>query len=190
MSRTAVCTLIAFLLAWGLLNTWVINTRGRRHELYPMTAWQMFSGRPKEVVRHFEFEIVPAPGAEAVVVPGEAMFMPEKELSVTQTRRLLQGVWKSCEYGCDGVRLNNFRECKENPVRPWIIPRELADGWVACAMEELALSEPPELIRFVRVEQELDERARVVEGTERRYPVLAWRPGSGGYAVEPEGNAP
>lgn len=72
MSRTAICTVFAILLVAAVANTYAINVHGRDRELYPMTAWQMFSGKPKRVAWQFVFEIVPTPGADPIEIHARA----------------------------------------------------------------------------------------------------------------------
>jgi hypothetical protein len=167
--------------AW---NTYAIDVHGRDWELYPMTAWQMFSGEPKTVARTFVFEIVPDAGAAAVELPGRLMFVADDNLGEVQTRRVLTAVWRSCEYGCPGYRLKGFRDCKKNPVRPWVIPADLADQWLACARKRLSLDHNPHLLRLVVLEQKLDGSGVEAPGASRRHTVFTWKPGSGGYRVE------
>lgn len=184
MSRTAIITLCIILLVAAVANSYVVNVYGRDGELYPMTAWQMFSGRPYRVARQFVFDIVPSAGTDPIEVEGKRMFIAGTEIVSVNTRRIMTGIMKSASYYCDGYRLKNFRDCKHNPVKPWIIPKDIADTWVKCAMHELGLSQPPYSITPVMIEYPLSENFQVMLNSGERTPFFIWYPGSGGYAVE------
>lgn len=180
MTRKAIGGLATVLVIWALINTFVIHAYGRHAELYPMTAWQMFSGRPKTFVRHFVFEIVPRRGDAAVEVAGGELIGVSPRS--TRERRILQGVWRSHDYGCPDYRLSNYRECRDDPIQPWVIPKDIADAWVQGAMSRLGTDAPPYSITLIKVETPLgsDTGAPV----EQRLEVLQWRPSSGSYQAE------
>lgn len=185
MTRSQIQILAAFFLAAAVANAWLVNTAGRWRELYPMTSFQMFSGSARERGEVFQFEIAPAPEAAPVLVDACAMFNAIVPVTPVLTRRILEGLTKSHDYGCPDYRLSGYRGCKENPVRPWVIPADLAEFMARCAMVKLGLDSPPHLIRLVHVEYPLNAGglATNLEGAARR-DVFTWRPGSGGYQVD------
>ena len=109
MSTKAIFALLAFLFTTWIINMIVIDNYGRDRELYPMTAWQMFSGRPKTAAIIYTFEIVSVKDAQPVELPGKKMFYPVEDFGQTPTtRRVLTAVHKSHDYGCPDYRLKNY----------------------------------------------------------------------------------
>ncbi len=190
MSRTAICTVFAILFVAAVANTYAVNVQGRDRELYPMTAWQMFSGRPKQVARQFVFEIVPTPGADPIEIHSRFMFVVDVKFAPGNSRRVMTGIMKSTYYGCSGYTLRDYADCKKNPVRPWIIPEDIAKRWVRCAMHKLKLSQPPHSLTPILIEYPLDDRFQEMLDSGERKPIFTWYPGSGSYAVEDQVNYP
>lgn len=178
MTKRGVALFCTVLLAWALANTYVIHAYGRGTELFPMTAWQMFSGRPREFLRRFTFEVVPTKGERPIEVPGGHL-VGERPGSTTE-RRILQAVWRSHDNGCPDYRLSDYPECREHRVEPWRIPRGIADDWVEHSIEYLGLAKRPYAITLVKVETPLKPRKPI-----DRARILTWRPGSGSYRTEP-----
>lgn len=177
MSKRGVARLCAVLVVWALANTFVIHAYGRHAELFPMTAWQMFSGQPRESVRRFVFNVIPSEGDRPVEVEGGHLI--GAPVRSTSERRILQGVWRSHDYGCRNYRLSNYRACKADPIQPWVIPRDIGDDWVTRAMDHLHLDKPPYSIELVKIEVPLVDDPKPL-----RTSVLTWKPASGSYRVE------
>ena len=190
MSRTAIHSVFAILLVAAVANTYAINVHGRDRELYPMTAWQMSSGKPKQVAWQFVFEIVPTPGADPIEIHSKFMFMVNVEFGASNTRRVMTGIMKSAEYGCSGYTLRDYADCKKNPIRPWVIPEDIAETWVRCAMHELKLSQPPHSITPILIEYPLNDRFQEMLDSGKRKTIFTWYPGSGSYTVEDQANYP
>jgi hypothetical protein len=177
MTKRGVAVMCALLLAWSLANTIVIHAYDRQAELFPMAAYELFSGTPREFVRRFVFEVVPQSGDRPIEVPGGDLIGYGPYSS--RARRVLEGVWYSHDNGCPDYRLSNHRACREDPVRPWRIPRDLAADWVRHSIKHLGLAEPPHAITLVKVDTPL-KRGKPLDRT----PILTWRPRSGSYRTE------
>lgn len=182
MSRGATCVLFTFLLLLAIANSYAINVHGRDRELYPMTAWQMFSGRPKKVARAFVFEIITEPNSLPVEVEAEDMFVVSGRYAGTPLRRVMTGIWKSVKYKCDGYRLKNFREGPR--INPWVIPEEIATRWLECSVAKLGLIKPPYSITPILIEYPLNDKFQAMMDSGERINLFTWYPGSGGFAVE------
>jgi hypothetical protein len=142
----------------------------------------MFSGRQKSVVLRFYFEVEPDTGLPKVEL--EDGHLLGLEVGSVLARNVLDAVTKSHDYGCDGYRVDNYRECKKALVRPWVLPPDIAEKWSMNATNYLQLKKPPASITLLRREIKLSpEIGKLIEGRSLRR-VFTWRPRTGGYVVE------
>lgn len=184
MSRFAIISLCTILVVAAIANSYAINVHGRDREMYPMTAWQMFSGRPKTVARQFVFDVVTQPGNDPIEIHSRFMFSINVKFAPGNTRRIMTGIMKSVQYGCSGYTLRDYADCKKNPIRPWVIPKDIAETWVRCAMQELNLSQPPYSLTPILIEYPLNNRFQEMLDSGKREAIFTWLPGSGDYVVE------
>jgi hypothetical protein len=181
MSRTALIILAIFIVIVWVANMVVITIYGRNAELYPMTAWQMFSGRPKTQATIYSFEIVPIEGESPVELPGQLMFYPAK-VGGSEARRMLTAIHKSHDYGCPDYRLDNFDKCWENPVHPWVIPQDIAQTWIESVQRHLGLETPPYSISLIQTVYQLNPDLPADEQGERKK-IFIFKPASGNFQV-------
>jgi hypothetical protein len=184
MSRAATSLLLALFLVLAIANSYAINEFDRSYELYPMTAWQMFSGRPKKVARKFVFEVVATANTEPMEVEAEDMFLVGLRFGGTPLRRVMTGIWKSTKYKCSGYKLKNYSDCLKDPTCPWVIPEDIASRWLECSIAILDLSAPPYSITPILIEYSLDDKFQAMLDSGERINLFTWYPSSGGYAVE------
>jgi hypothetical protein len=129
------------LLLLGLLGSWsaTVVPMALGHptiELYPMSAYPMFSTDTDAVHRRY-YAIAEGPGNETAEIDAALLFDGQHALDSAQTLRILNGAWRSAHAGCDDFRLQRFSACPGNATAPWSAPPDLAGLWLDSAHERL-----------------------------------------------------
>lgn len=128
---------ILFALGW-LSNLAVVKRFGSHHELYPLTAWPMFSTKRVVETSYFEFEVVPAPGAAPMPLKAVCMIQPLGRCGGWTTQQRLRRLEADVANGKAAV------------------PADVAAVWQTNARYFLNLPRPPVSISLVRCVRRLD----------------------------------
>jgi hypothetical protein len=176
MTRGAILGLMMFLVGASLLNAFLTQTRHRSWEIFPMTSWQMFSGRAKQVARTFVVRVIPEEGAKPVEVDERAIFNAEFMVPEAVARRMLNGIVRSAQRGCPDYRLANYRECARKPSCPWQLPEDLSAAWLEAITQRLRLAQPPAAVHIVAVDFDLQGSYEDTVASRREAWTLQWQP--------------
>lgn len=184
LTRIEIIFLAGFLIAMSGVNAFLTQTVHRSWEIFPMTSWQMFSGRPKKVARAFRIEVYPEPGATPIDFDLRDVFSPRIRVHESVARRIILAIKKSAALGCVGIQFSNYRSCVRNPKFPWELPPDIANSWMQTISLRLNLTKPPSSIAVIGTEFTLAATYAENLKTEQRAWVLRWSSSDASTLIE------
>ncbi len=173
-------------LAAGLTIVWAANfaltmaTPGDQ-ELYPMTAWPMFSHELPDGFAIYHLLVQPVPDAVLLELRAAQAFDPVDELDANDVNTIMGSIVQAYQNGCpDHVLRGN---CPGEIRDGWKLPGNLAVQWAESSMQRLDLEDLPHAITLA-----VDVSSP--DGTEtQRFLQFTFWPAQGPL-VEPAGDFP
>ncbi len=154
MSRSLPAILVAALSVTWALNLAITTVAPAGPELYPMTAWPMFSHALPEHVITYELWVQPTPDATWVALPASLAFDPEHELDPNDTGTIMGAIAGGYRRGCADDVLTG--QCPGQPRPGWRLPGDLAERWPAVAAARLGLDATPQALALTVVKTPVD----------------------------------
>lgn len=135
MSKQAIVGIAAALTLGWAVNL-ILVTVLDAPELYPLTAWPMYSGTKSEGKVTYAFDVVPRVGASAQRLPPTWMTCPKKKHDISRANGILRSLEKSQKCG----QKTSITE----------IPDDMRAIWTNNAMHFMKLKKQPAEVRWVK----------------------------------------
>lgn len=123
------------------------------YEIYPISAYPMFTTSNYDTAESYHFEVIPEPGMQPVPIASNRMFypVPAQKMDIPILEAIFHNVEKSVQQGCPTYQTHSFFNCAVQPLADFSLPEDIRAMWVSSARHELNLTTDPYEIRLYTV---------------------------------------